>query len=136
LDAGCFLTESETVNFKKLMLIVVPLAVLLVGYKYMTKVDRSDPAKVGTAFAKALKANNISKAGSYYTPSTVEAWRDEVGGMRSGAAERYRERVPADPQFGPPVSAAGLTTITSTDKSYTLQMQQVDGKWYVSNAPR
>ena len=68
-------------------------------------------------------------------PEEAEAWRDSVDGMKSGQTTRYIEGIPADPAFTAPVtSKAGVTTVQSADKSYTLQMKQIDGKWYVSRA--
>jgi len=115
------------------MLIVVPLAVLIVGYQYFTKVDRSDAIKVATAFTKALHSKNLGTAAGYYTPADAQAWRENIDGMRSGSSDRYFERIPADPAFTAPVtSKAGITTITSGDKNFSLEMKQIDGKWYVS----
>ena len=31
--------------------------------------------------------------------------------------------------------AAGVTTISTADKGYALEMKQVDGKWYVAKVP-
>jgi len=117
------------------MLIVIPVALILGGWHYFSKVDRSDPVKVANAFAKALHSKNTGTASSYYLPAEAEAWRENVEGMRSGASERYFERVPADPNFGAPVtSAAGVTTLQSADKTFSVEMKQLDGKWYVSKA--
>ena len=123
-------------NFKKLMLIVVPLAVLIIGYQWITRVDRADAVQVATAFAKNLKANDVSAAGKYYLPEQSEAWEESMTGMKSGARERFRERIPAEPAFTPAVTdAKGVTTVSSADKAYALEMKQVDGKWYVSKHP-
>ena len=117
------------------MLIVVPLAIVIVGYQFFTRVDRTDPVKVAKAFTSALKSGNTSKASSYYVPAEADAWRDSVDGMKSGQTTRYIEAVPSDPAFTAPVtSKEGVTTVQSADKSYTLQMKQIDGKWYVSRA--
>jgi hypothetical protein len=127
---------TATVNFKKLLLIVIPVAVLIVGYQWMTRVDRSNPVEVATAFTKHLKAGNNSKAAKYYVPDQAEEWEQSVTYMKSGARDRFRERIPAEPAFGAPVTtAAGVTTISSADKLYLLEMKQVDGKWYVAKVP-
>jgi hypothetical protein len=124
------------VNFKKLMLIVIPLAVLIIGYQWMTKVDRSDPIQVATAFTKNLKSGDVSKAAKYFVPTEAEAWEESATYMKSGARERFQERIPADPAFSAPVTtAAGVTTISSADKAYALEMKQIDGKWYVAKVP-
>lgn len=118
------------------MLIVVPLALLIVGYQWMTKIDRSDPVKVASAFAKALKSRDLATAASFYVPAQADAWRAGVDSMKSGAGERLLERIPAEPAFTPAaIDAKGITTVSTPDKGYTLEMQQVDGKWYVSKAP-
>lgn len=123
-------------NFKKLMLIVIPLAVLIIGYQWMTKVDRSDPIQVATAFTKNLKSGDVSKAAKYFVPTEAEAWEESATYMKSGARERFQERIPADPAFSAPVTtAAGVTTISSADKAYALEMKQIDGKWYVAKVP-
>src|SRR5688500_18047276 len=118
------------------MLIVIPLAVLIIGYQWMTRVDRTDAVQVATAFTKNLKSGENSTAAKYYMPSEAEAWEESVTYMKSGARERFRERIPGEPGFTPPVTAAaGITTISSADKGYTLEMKQVDGKWYVAKVP-
>jgi hypothetical protein len=124
------------VNFKKLMLIVIPLAVVIIGYQWMNRVDRSDPVAVATEFTKNLRSGDASKAAKYYVPEQADAWEESVTYMKSGARERFRERIPAEPGFSAPVTtAAGTTTISSADNSYALEMTQIDGKWYVSKVP-
>src|SRR5947207_952790 len=120
------LTESEPLNFKKLMLIVIPLALVLAGWQYFSKVDRSDPVKVANAFAKALHSKNTGTAANYYMPEEAQAWRENLDSMRSGASERYFERVPADANFGAPTtSKAGVTVLQSADKTFAVEMKQV-----------
>jgi hypothetical protein len=59
-----------------------------------------------------------------------------MGGMKSGAKERFRERIPAEPAFTPVVTdPKGVSTIQSADKSFSMEMKRVDGKWYVSRGP-
>jgi hypothetical protein len=124
------------VNFKKLLLIVIPLAVIIVGYQWLTRVDRSNAVEVATAFSKQLKAGNNSKAAKFYVPEEADAWEESVTYMKSGARDRFRERIPAEPGFTEPVtSPKGVTTISSADKQYALEMKQVDGKWYVAKVP-
>ena len=124
-------------NFKKLMLIVVPLAVVIIGYQWMTRVDRTNPVEVATAFTKNLRAGENSKAAKYYVPEQAEEWESSVTYMKSGARDRFRERIPADPAFTAPVTTAkGVTTVSSADNAYALEMKQVDGKWYVAKVPQ
>lgn len=123
-------------NFQKLMLIVVPLAVLIIGYQWLTRIDRTDAAQVATAFTKELKSGNVSKAAKFYVPSEADAWEESATYMKSGARERFQERIPAEPGFTAPVTTAnGVTTVSSADKAYALEMKQVDGKWYVAKVP-
>ena len=129
-------SEHSKVNFKKLMLIVVPLALLVVGYQYLTGVNHGDAVEVAKAFTKAMKAGDLSAAGKYYVPAEAEAWEGSFTGMKSGARERFRERIPADPAFTPATTdAKGVTTVSSADKSYSLEMKQIDGRWYVARNP-
>jgi hypothetical protein len=124
------------VNFKKLMLIVIPLVVVIIGYQWMTRVDRSNPVAVATAFTKHLKSGNVNKAAKYFVPAEADAWEESATYMKSGARERFQERIPAEPAFSAPVTtAAGVTTISSADKGYALELKQVDGKWYVAKVP-
>ena len=75
----------------------------------------------------------VSSAASFYVPDEAEAWQENLNGMKSGATERYFERIPANPGFGAPVtSKTGVTTLQSADKSFSVEMKQLDGKWYVS----
>ena len=123
-------------NFKKLMLIAIPLAVIIIGYQWMTRVDRTDAVQVATAFTKNLKSGDASSAAKYFVPEQADAWEESVTYMKSGARERFRERIPGEPAFGAPVtSAAGVTTVSSADNAYALEMKQIDGKWYVAKVP-
>jgi hypothetical protein len=115
------------------MVIVVPLAIVIVAWQFYSKVDRTDPIKVATAFTKALHSKNVSGAAKYFVPDQAQSWEDDFGTMKSGATERYFERIPAEPAYGAPVtSKEGVTTVQTADKQYSLEMKQIDGKWYVS----
>ena len=123
-------------NFKKLLLIAVPVILLFVTYQWMTKVDRTDAVQVATAFTKNLKSGDNSKAAKFFVPEQAEAWEESVTYMKSGARERFRERIPAEPGFTAPVTdTKGVTTVSSADKAYALEMKQIDGKWYVVKVP-
>ena len=118
------------------MLIVIPLAILIIGYQWMTAVDRTDAIQVATAFTKELKSGDVSSAAKYFVPAEADAWEDSATYMKSGARERFQERIPAEPGFTAPVtSAKGVTTVSSADKAYALEMKQIDGKWYVAKVP-
>jgi len=125
-------------NFKKVLIAVVAVVIVIVAWQMLTRVDRGNPVAVATAFTKALKNKDTSSASKYYVPDKADAWRqqtdDKLSGMRSNATEMYFEHIPAAPAFTAPVTAAGKTTIVSGDKSYSLEMTQVDGKWYVTGA--
>jgi len=124
------------VNFKKLMIGVVAVVVLICVWQFFTRVDRSNPVAVATAFTKALKGRDTGRASKFYIPDQAAAWRektdDSVHTMRSGATERLFERIPDAPAFSEPVTAAGKTIVVSADKSFALEMKQIDGKWYVA----
>jgi hypothetical protein len=123
-------------NFKKLMIAVVAVAVIIAVWKFATRVDHSSPVAVATAFTKAMKKNDTSTASKYYVPDQADAWRtttdEQISSMKSGAEARYFERFPDAPNFGEPVTAAGKTTIVSADKSLTLEITQINGQWYVA----
>ena len=129
-------------NFKKLLLIIVPIALLIVGYQYFTRIDRTNPVAVGTAFTKAVKARDTSAASKYWVPDKAQAWKTDVDArlskLRTNATESYFEHVPSDPAFTAAptaVTVAGTMTLISADKSFNLDLAQSEGKWYVSKAP-
>ena len=123
-------------NFKKLMIAVVAVAVIIVIYKFATRVDHSDPIKVATGFTKALKGRNTATASKYYAPDESAAWLEKTDNdlynMKGGAMDRFYDRIPAAPDFTAPVTAAGKTKVVSADKTFWLEIAQVNGKWYVS----
>jgi hypothetical protein len=123
-------------NFKKLMIAVAAVAVLIVIWKFATRVDHSSPLAVANAFTSAMKKSDVSTASRYFVPDKAEAWRaqmdERMQGMKSGSQERFLERIPASPAFTGPATVAGKTMIVSGDKSFSLEMTQVDGKWYVA----
>jgi hypothetical protein len=129
-------TESEPLNFKKLMVVVAVVVVLITAYKLMTRVDHTDPVKVATAFTKAMKGKDSSSASKYWVPAEAQAWRESTDStwdsMKANQTEMYFDRIPSDPAFGPPVTTPAGTTVTSSDKQWTLHMTQIDGKWYVA----
>ena len=118
------------------MVVVVAVVVLITGYKYFTRVDRSDATAVASAFTSAMKSKDTGAASNFYVPDRADQWREKtdeyLSSMRSGAKERFFEGIPQTPEFGPVATVADKSLITSADKSYTLEMSQVDGKWYVA----
>ena len=126
-------------NFKQLLVGIAAIVLIIVVYKFATRVDRTNPAAVANAFTKAMNGKDFDAASTYYVPDQATAWlattEETVGRMKSGAKESFYERIPDAPAFASPVTAAGVTTIVSPDPVYTLEMKQVDGKWYVSKSP-
>jgi hypothetical protein len=124
-------------NFKKLMIAVAAIVLVIAVWKMMSRVDRSNPVAVATAFTKAMKGKDTSTASAYYLPEKAQMWREQMdeqfSGMKTGTEQRYLERIPDAPQFTPPVTAAGKTVITTGDKAFSLELTQVAGKWYIAN---
>ena len=122
-------------NFKKLLIVVAIVVAAIVSVKYFTRVDRTNPSAVATAFTKAMKNKDTDKASGFVLPAESAAWLvktdEKLSGMRSGAKERYFERFPDAPQFGPVATAAGKSTVKNAD-GFELEMSQIDGKWYVA----
>lgn len=133
------LTESENLNFKKFLIVVAVAVVAIVTYKLLTRIDYSNPVTVATGFTKAMKSHNTGRASAYVVPSQAAEWRqsidEKLDGMKSGATENYFDHIPADPGFAAPVTIAGKSVAVSADKSFSLPMTQVDGKWYVESMP-
>jgi hypothetical protein len=128
------------VNFKKVLIIAFAAIVLIGGYKFLTRVNKSDPVAVGTAFTKALRARDTSAASHYFMPDRAQAWQaavdENVRKMRSAPAERFFEAIPEAPAFASvPGKAPTNVTLRSADNSFTLEMTQSAGNWYVSKAP-
>ena len=123
-------------NFPKLMIIIGVLVVAIVSIMFFTRVDRSDPAAVARAFNKAMKKQDTKAAASFYLPDKAEAWRTatdtKIDGMKSGTFTSYFENIPADPVFATPAGASGTVKMQSADKGISLEMTQVESKWYVS----
>jgi len=123
-------------NFPKLMVLIGVAALAIGSIVYFTRVDRSDPAAVATAFTKAMKKQDTEAASGYYMPDKAEAWRtaidEKIDAMKSGTFTSYFERIPADPVFTTPAGASGKVTMQSAAKDISLDLTQVESKWYVS----
>jgi hypothetical protein len=139
LQQRCFTHPSffpkAQVNFKKVLIVVAIVVVAIVSFKYFTRVDRTNPSAVATAFTKAMKSKNTDAASGFVIPDQSAAWLaktdEKLSGMKSGAKERYFERFPETLEFGTVATAAGKSTIKNAD-GFELEMSQVDGKWYVA----
>ena len=111
------LAERTVLNFQKLLLIVIPLAILIVAWQWFTRIDRTNAVEVATAFTSALKSGNTSAAAKFYDPAGADAWQEKIDAMKSGATERLLDWLPAEPAFTAPVtSPGGVTTVASADK--------------------
>ena len=124
-------------NFKKLLIAVAAVVVIIAVYKFATRIDHSNPVSVATGFTKAMKNRNTSAASKYYTPDQAGTWLESTDNylynMKGGAMDRFYDRIPADPGFGAPVTAPdGKTRVVSADKNYWVEVAQIDGKWYVT----
>jgi hypothetical protein len=123
-------------NFPKLMVLVAVAAALIGSFVYFTRVDRSNPAAVATAFTKAMKKQDTKAAANFYMPDKAEAWKTaidtKIDAMKSGTFTSYFENIPADPSFTTPAGASGKVQMESSDKGIMLEMTQVESKWYVS----
>ncbi|MGB7157516.1 MAG: hypothetical protein WBD40_05585 [Tepidisphaeraceae bacterium] len=123
-------------NFAKMM-VIVAIAVAVIGsIVFFTRTDRSNPAEVAAAFTKAMKKQDTATASGFYLPDKAEAWKTaidtKIDAMKSGSFADYFERIPAEPVFTSPVGAAGKVTLQSAAKDMSLEMTEVDSKWYVS----
>lgn len=124
-------------NFPKLLVLIAIAAVLIGGFVFFTRVDRSNPAEVATAFTKAMKKQDTEKAADFYLPEKAEAWKTaidaKIDAMKSGSFTSYFENIPEDPAFATPAGASGKVQMESSDKAFSLELTQVESKWYVSS---
>ena len=106
------------------------------------RVDRSKPEAVAAAFFAALKSNNLSKASGYWVPDGADAWRtsasDKIEHMQSGSYARFFEDLPdtaavytGSRRAGAPASEQTMTASSGP----SLDVRQIDGKWYVCRSP-
>lgn len=127
-----------------LKLFVIGLVVVVAGLAtwrvIANKVDRTNPDAVATAFVVALKGENLPKAASYWVPDKADAWQtsaaDQIKHMQSGTSTRFFEGLPAKPEFKKthaPKAPANEQTLSADGA--TVDMRQLDGKWYVCKAP-
>lgn len=126
----------------KLLLIGLVVVIAALGtWRYIAgRVDRTNPDAVASAFVVALKGENLQKAASYWVPDAADAWQtsaaDQIKHMQSGTSTRFFENLPAKPEFKKTHGAkAPANEQTLTADGATVDMRQLDGKWYVCKAP-
>ncbi len=120
------------------MLVVI---IGLAGWRiFAGRVDRTNPDQVATAFIKALKAEQVKKAAAYWVPDGADAWASnaetQMHSWPAGSYGRFFEALPASPTFVKshnPKSPANEQTLTSDGAS--VDLRQIDGKWYVCKGP-
>jgi len=126
-------------NFKKFLLAVLAVVIVVVGWQLLTRVDRSNPIAVATAFTKALKARDTGKASGFVAPDKAATWRtaadENIQHMRTGTMDRFFEAIPSAPVFTLPASLADNITLESADKGIKLDLTRITGKWYIAKAP-
>jgi hypothetical protein len=126
---------------KALLIGFVVLIALLAGWRLMAnRVDRTNPNAVATAFIGAVKHEDVKKASQYWVPDGAEDWQTRatksMNNMQSGEYTRFFEGLPANPTFTTkhnPKSAANEQTLDCDGAS--VDMRQLDGKWYVCKGP-
>ncbi len=122
------------------IIVILGLLVLAVYKIAKSHVDFSDPKSVSTAFLKALKTEDLSRAKGYYLPDQADAWEtkthDKLFAMQSNASKNFKESIPDEPQFTVVPSEKGSTDTTYKTGEILISLRQVDGKsWYVSKSP-
>jgi hypothetical protein len=128
------------VNFKHVLIIVGVLAVVLISWKFFTRLDRSDPIAVANAFTEAMKDQDMKEASSYFPPDQSAAWLEKqqarVDSMKSGATENYFAGIPEAPGYTLPAAGANGSKLllTSSDKSFTVEMGKIEDEWFVTKA--
>ena len=128
---------------KRILLIglVVIVAALGIWRFSAGRVDRTKPESVASAFFAALKANNLEKASGYWVPDAADAWRtsaaEKLDHMQSGTLVRFFEDLPAKSAVFTSSKRAGTANgeQTMAADGGSLDMRQIDGKWYVCKGP-
>jgi predicted negative regulator of RcsB-dependent stress response len=126
---------------KLLVISLVVLLALFLGWRlWSSRVDQTNPNTVATAFVKALKAENLKRAASLWVPADAAAWREsaekQVQQMHSSTYATFFASLPAAPVFVSTHNAKGpANEQTLSCDSTTLNLRQIDGKWYVCKAP-
>lgn len=130
------------VQLKHFIIGGIALLLVFAGYKmFFGKVDRTQPDAVAKAFVAAVKGNDIDTAGEFWLPDASVAWQSDakqkLEKMSSGAFTRFLEglpgssaqyvssRKPKQPDNEQTLSTEGLT----------LDLRQIEGKWWVFRGP-
>ncbi len=128
----------------KLVAIIALVVIAGLGiWRYTAnKVDQTKPESVSAAFSAALKKKDVDKASKYWAPDGAEAWRlaatTKVNQMGSGSAERFFDEISdGSTAFtaAPKAPKAPANEMTMISGSTSLDLRQIDGKWYVCKAP-
>lgn len=129
-------------QLKQLIIGVIVVIVLFAGWRWWAgRVDRSDPNAVAAAFLAAVKSENIAKASAYWVPDAAEAWRidteKKIYAMPSGSHGRFFEDLPGRAAVFTssknPKAPPNEQTLSTA--GFTIDLRQIDGKWYVCKAP-
>ena len=127
-------------NFKHVLIIVAVAIVAIVGFKFFTRLDRSDPMVVANGFTSEMKSRDLPGASEFVAPDLRAAWLEaqtkRLDSMKSGATENYFAAIPETPGYVAPAAggAGGKMKLLSSDKTYTLELAQVEGLWYVAKS--
>ena len=114
---------------------------LLAGWRIMAnRVDRTNPDAVASAYLVALKSENMKKASEYWVPDGAAAWvvsaTKNMEQMQSGTHARFFEALPAKPVFTKVHNAkAPANEQTMNADGASVDIRQLDGKWYVCKGP-
>jgi hypothetical protein len=121
--------------------IVIAIALIATWRIFAGRVDKTKPDAVATAFFKALKGNDVEAAAKYWVPDGAAAWSagaaKTLDQMQGGTSTRFFEDLPSGtPVFVSsrrPKSPANEQTLTTGGSS--VDLRQIEGKWYVCKAP-
>jgi hypothetical protein len=141
---AAFLPPSvlRKVHLKRFLVIaaIVVVAVLACWRIAASRVDRSKPDQVATAFVAALKANDLDKASGYWVPDAAEAWHTSAAGkldqMQSQTSTDFFESLSTNSNFVSSHDAKSpANEQTLTNGATHLDLRQIDNKWYVCKGP-
>ena len=128
-------------NFKHVLIIAAVVIVGIVAFKFFTRTDRSDPMAVANGFTAQVKDRDFEGASEFVAPDLRAAWLEAINKrfetMKSGSMDNYFDAIPETPGFTAPAAGAagGRMNLVSADNTYSLELAQVEGDWYVAKAP-